>query len=173
MLRVAATIRSGHVPASALVSRLQSSTRQNDLAAAIKDYGKLAKTISSLRYFHDETHRRKVGAQLNKSEGIHALRREIVHANDKLTGRTVDDQDLHAECVTIITNAIIYWNTIYTAQALHHISQTETVKDLHLARLAATGSNHINMIGRFNFTDPQTPETGTDRPLRTSDDTQP
>ena len=63
MLRVAATIRHGHLPASVLISRLQASARQNHLTQAIQEYGRLPKTISLLQYLHDETQRRRVGNQ--------------------------------------------------------------------------------------------------------------
>lgn len=54
MLRVPATIRHGYVPASTLVSRLQGSARQNELTKAIQEYGRIAKTISILRYRHKQ-----------------------------------------------------------------------------------------------------------------------
>ena len=54
MLRVSATIRHGHLPASLLISRLQASARQNQLTRAIQEYGRIIKTISLLRYLHDD-----------------------------------------------------------------------------------------------------------------------
>ena len=59
MCRVAATIRHGHEPASLLVARLQGSARQNHLTRAIQEYGRIVKTISLLRYLHDNQHRRR------------------------------------------------------------------------------------------------------------------
>ena len=81
MLRVAATIRHGHEPASLLVARLQGSARQNHLTRAIQEYGRHVKTISILRYLHDNHHRRRIHGQLNKGEALHALRRLIFFAN--------------------------------------------------------------------------------------------
>ena len=81
MLRVGATIRHGHPPASLLVSRFQASARQNQLTRVIQEYGRIIKTISVLRYLHDEQHCRRVHTQLNKGETIHALRRQLVFAN--------------------------------------------------------------------------------------------
>ena len=60
MLRVAATIRHGNEPASLLVARLQGSARQNHLTPAIQEYGRIVKTVSILRYLHDEQHRRRI-----------------------------------------------------------------------------------------------------------------
>ena len=108
MLRVAATIRHGHLPASLLVSRLQASARQNQLTRAIQEYGRIIKTISILRYLHDEGHRRRIHTQLNKGETLHALRRQLFFANQgQLRRRTTEDQDIQGECLTLLTNAII------------------------------------------------------------------
>jgi hypothetical protein len=72
MLRVAATIRHGYLPASTLVARLQASARQNHLTQAIQEYGRIAKTISILRYLDNPEHRRRILVQLNKGETLHA-----------------------------------------------------------------------------------------------------
>ncbi|MCP4303888.1 MAG: Tn3 family transposase, partial [bacterium] len=106
MLRVAATIRHGHVPASLLVARLQGSASQNKLTQAIQECGRIIKTISIARYLADEEHRRRIHTQLNKGESIHALRNAIRYANARqIRRRDNADQDLEGECLTLITNA--------------------------------------------------------------------
>ena len=108
MLRVAATIRHGHLPASLLVSRLQASARQNQLTRAIQEYGRIIKTTSILRYLHDKGHRRRIHAQLNKGETLHALRRQLFFANQgQIRRRRAHDQDIQGEALTLLTNAII------------------------------------------------------------------
>ena len=168
MLRVAATIRHGHEPASLLVARLQGSARQNHLTRAIQEYGRIIKTISILRYLHDEQHRRRIHAQLNKGESLHALRRLIFFANQgEIRRRQPDEQDIQSECLTLITNAVIAWNTVYMAHATRHLQQNGTpLEDRHIARLSPAGHAHINFYGRYDFTNPQPPPNGTHRPLR-------
>ena len=46
---------------------------------------RIIKTISILRYLHNEEHRRRIHTQLNKDESIHGLRGEIYYANDGLS----------------------------------------------------------------------------------------
>ena len=169
MLRTAATIRHGHLPASLLVSRLQASARQNQLTRAIQEYGRIIKTISLLRYLHDDQHRRRIHAQLNKGETLHALRRQLFFANQgQLRRKRTEDQDLQGECLTLLTNAIITWNTIYTSAAVQHIQETGTpIKDRHLARLSPAIHQHINFYGKYDFTTPTPPPQGQLRPLRT------
>jgi hypothetical protein len=89
-------------PADMVVARLQASARQNDLTKAIQEYGRVVKTISLVRYLHDEKHRRRILAQLNKGESLHALRREIFFANlGQFMRRRPDEQDLQAQCLTL------------------------------------------------------------------------
>ena len=74
LLRVAGSLKMGWVTASLLIGKLQSYPRQNTLAQALQEYGKLVKTIFVLRYFEDEGYRKRINAQLNKGEALHALR---------------------------------------------------------------------------------------------------
>ena len=168
MCRVAATIRHGHEPASLLVARLQGSARQNNLTRAIQEYGRLVKTVSILRYLHDNQHRRRIHTQLNKGESLHALRRLIFFANQgEIRRRHPDDQDVQGECLTLITNAVIVWNTAYIAHAIDQMQRTGThIDDRHITRLSPASHNHINFYGRYDFTNPKPPPTGTHRPLR-------
>ncbi len=169
MLRVSATIRHGHLPASLLVSRLQASARQNQLTRAIQEYGRIIKTISLLRYLHDDQHRRRIHRQLNKGETLHALRRQLFFANQgQIRRKRTEDQDIQGEYLTLLTNAIITWNTIYTTAALQHLKTTGThPPDHHLTHLSPATHKHINLYGRYDFTNPTPPPHGQLRPLRT------
>ncbi len=169
LLRVAATIRSGHTPASLLISRLQASARQNALTQGLQEYGRIIKTISSLRYLHSPVHRRQVLDQLNKGESIHALRRQLFFANlGRLNRRRPDDQYLQAQCLTLVTNAIICWNTIYLGAALEHLEGLGKVvpREAVIQRLSPTIYEHINLYGRYDFSNLVAPPSGELRPLQ-------
>ncbi len=169
MLRVAATIRHGHLPASVLVARLQGSARQNKLTQAIQEYGRVAKTISILRYLHNDRHRRRIHDQLNKGESLHALRRDLLFANQgQIRRRDTGDQDLQGECLTLLTNAVICWNTIYTAAALDHLTAAGDDTAHYWQRLSPAVRGHINLYGRYDFTNTNPPSPGRLRPLRTT-----
>ena len=170
MQRVAATIRSGHTSASLLVSRLQASARQNELTKAIQEYGRLIKTISTLRYLHDAQHRRRIHRQLNKGESLHALRRRLFFANlGQLMRRRSDEQDVQAQCLTLLTNAIIAWNTTYLTAALDQLDMPTSTAE----HLAPTISRHVHLYGQYDFLSPQPPANGTLRPLNLTAATKP
>ena len=166
MLRVSATIRHGYTPASLLIARLQASARQNDLTRAIQEYGRVIKTISILRYLHSEGHRRRIHHQLNKGESLHALRRQLFFANlGRLNRRRPDDQDLQAQCLTLLTNAVICWNTVYLAAALDHLEAS--ADEATIRRRSPTVCAHINLYSRYDFANPTPLPAGQLRALRT------
>ena len=76
------------------------------------------------------------------------------------------DQDLEGECLTLITNAVLCWNTVYTQLALAHLEQQAPVDEALVARLSPTGHQHMNFLGRYEFSEPANPFTGPHRPLR-------
>ncbi len=65
-LLLAGSLKVGHAIASLLVGKLSASGRQNALAAALKEYGALRRTIYAARYLSDPAYRRKIARQLNK-----------------------------------------------------------------------------------------------------------
>jgi TnpA family transposase len=66
LLRVGASIHEGAVLPSLLWTKLQAFLRQNALARALQDYGRLVKTLFILRYLQQPELRKRVGRQLNK-----------------------------------------------------------------------------------------------------------
>ena len=86
-------------------------------------------------------------------ESLHALRRQLFFANHgRLNRRRPDDQNIRAQCLTLLTNATIAWNTTYFGAAINHLSPINP--------------EHINLYGRYDFTNPTIPPPGQLRPLR-------
>jgi TnpA family transposase len=75
--RVASSIRHGTVSASLLMRKLAAYPRQNQVARALTEMGKLERTAFLLEYFRDEALRRRVLIGLNKGEALHALVRQL------------------------------------------------------------------------------------------------
>ena len=66
LLRVGASLKYGQASASLIVGKWSASSRQNTLAAALKEWGTLRRTIHAARYLSDPAYRRKIARQLNK-----------------------------------------------------------------------------------------------------------
>lgn len=73
VLRLAHSIQKGKVTASLIMSKLRSYARQNVLATALREMGRIEKTIFILDYISSEDMRRKIHRILNKGELMNSL----------------------------------------------------------------------------------------------------
>ncbi|MBN9386574.1 MAG: Tn3 family transposase [Chloroflexi bacterium] len=153
LLRLAGSIKLGWVTASLLIGKLQSFPQKNATARALAEYGKLIKTIFILRYYESETFRHRIEAQLNKGESLHSLREFIFYANrGQLRKHDLEEQSDQANCLTLVTNAVVVWNTVYMAAILEQLkAEGFSVSDEDLPHLSPTRFEHINVHGRYEF----------------------
>ncbi|WUI33626.1 transposase [Nocardia sp. NBC_00416] len=122
LLRLAGSLKFGHATASLLVGNLSASGRQNALAAALKEYGAMRRTIYAARYLSDPGYRRKIARQLNKGESLHVLRRDLLYAHEgAIRARHLEAQTEQAWCLTLATNAVIAWTTEYYGLAIEQM----------------------------------------------------
>ncbi|MEV0106750.1 Tn3 family transposase [Nocardia sp. NPDC050799] len=149
LLRLAGSLKFGHATASLLVGKLSASGRQNTLAAALKEYGALRRTIYAAKYLSDPDYRRKVARQLNKGESLHALRRDLLYAHEgMIRARQLQDQTEQAWCLTLATNAVIAWTTEYYGLAVEQMRRSgQRIDDEVLAHISPAHSANINFFG--------------------------
>ena len=77
VLRLAASIRNGTVTASLMLRKLGSYPRQNGLAVALREVGRIERTLFVLQWLQDPALRRRVQVGLNKGEARNALARAV------------------------------------------------------------------------------------------------
>src|SRR5271166_5687488 len=75
VLRLATSIRSGAVQASAMLKKLSGYPRQNGLAVALRDIGRIERSLFMLGWYSDPELRRRTGLGLNKGEARNTLAR--------------------------------------------------------------------------------------------------
>jgi TnpA family transposase len=168
MLRVAGSLKYGWVTASLFISKLQAFPRQNALAQALQEYGRLIKTIFMVRYLQSPPYRHRINAQLNKGESLHALRQFLFFANEgKIRQRYEEDQVNQASCLTLVTNAVITWNTVYMAAVLDQLrAEGHVIADADVVHLSPARSANINRYGKYRFNLNEELERTQLRPLR-------
>ncbi|MEV6216960.1 Tn3 family transposase [Nocardia sp. NPDC051833] len=149
LLRLAGSLKFGHATASLLVGKLSASGRQNTLAAALKEYGALRRTIYAAKYLSDPDYRRKISRQLNKGESLHALRRDLLYAHEgMIRARHLEQQTEQAWCLTLATNAVIAWTTEYYGLAVQQMRRAgQRIDDEVLAHISPAHSANINFFG--------------------------
>jgi TnpA family transposase len=139
LLRLGASIHEGVVPPSLILTKLQAYPRQNALAAALQDYGRLVKTLFVLRYLQRPELRKRVGGQLNKGESLQGLRDTVhfAHHGD-VRHRQLADQAAQALCLSLVVNCVAAFNADLLGKAVDQLRGAEfDIADEDIARARA------------------------------------
>jgi len=167
LLRVAGSLATGTVRASELLRVLQGGGRPTPLGRAVAELGRITKTLYLLAYLDDEAYRRRILTQLNRTESRHALARAVFHGQrGQLRQRYREGQEDQLGALGLVVNAIVLWNTRYQNAALDQLRRDgHDVRDDDVRRLSPLGHDHINLLGRYQFSTTNLAD-GQLRPLR-------
>lgn len=169
VLRLAHSIREGTVSASLIIGKLGSYSRQNSLATALREMGRIEKTIFILNYISDESLRRKIQRGLNKGEAMNGLARAIFFGKQgELRERTIQHQLQRASALNIIINAISIWNTLHLTKAVEYQKRTSSLNEDLLHHMSPLGWEHINLLGEYHFNSEKMVSLDSLRPLKLS-----
>jgi TnpA family transposase len=170
ILRIVASIRTGTVTASVIMRQLAAYPRQNGVAAALRELGRLERTLFTLDWIEDPELRRSTGQELNKGESRNSLARAVfIHRLGEIRDRTYDNQQHRASGLNLVVTAIILWNTRYLERAVATLRQTEVVPDHLLGHLSPLGWEHVNLTGDYIWAAQQMSENVDGlRPLRSA-----
>jgi TnpA family transposase len=169
ILRVVASILTGTVTASLIMRQLASYPRQNGVAAALRELGRLERTLFTLDWIADPELRRTTGQELNKGESRNSLARAVfIHRLGEIRDRTYENQQHRASGLNLLVTAIILWNTRYLERAVATLRKVEDVPDQLLAHLSPLGWEHVNLTGDYIWGNQQAASENTVglRPLR-------
>ena len=119
ILRVAATMAAGTMRPSQLLRKLAAYPRQNELAAALREVGRIERSLFMIEWTTDPDVRRRALVGLNKGEAHHALKRAInFHQRGELRDRTGEGQHYRVAGLNLLAAIIIYWNTLKLGNAV-------------------------------------------------------
>ena len=173
ILRVAASIRTGTVTASLIMRQLASHPRQNGVAAALRELGRLERTLFTLDWIEDLELRRETSRELNKGKSRNSLARAVfIHRLGEIRDRTYENQQHRASGLNLLVTAIILWNTRYLNRAIAALREAEDIPDHLLAHLSPLGWEHVNLTGDYIWApgDHLTENADGYRPLRITPD---
>ncbi len=108
-------------------------------------------TVKEMR---TETLRRQVQSSLNNGEAVNSLARAVFFGRrGVMRDRAFEDQMHRASCLVVLIAAIAAWNTVYLAKALetYQAIQGKPIEPQLLEHLSPLGWNHINLLGRYQF----------------------
>ena len=155
ILRLVATIKLHETTASQIFKRLNSYSKQHPLYCALKEFGRIIKTIFILRYINDVELRQSIQKQLNRIELSNKFANAISFDNDhEIQFGSKEEQDFAINCQRLIQNIIVLWNELYLSDKIAS-AETKEAKQL-LISIILNGSTqswgHFNFLGEYDFT---------------------
>jgi TnpA family transposase len=151
LMRLKASINAGTVLPSVILRKLAAAGSGNTLSRALRALGRIERTLFTLQWLSDPALRQRSHAGLNKGEASNALRRAVFfHRQGEIRDRTFENQSFRASGLSLITAAIVHWNTVYLDQAVQHLRALGTaIPDDLLAHVAPLGWEHIALTGDY------------------------
>jgi TnpA family transposase len=151
LLRLICSIGLGTVSASLILGKLAAYPRQNGLALASRELGRIERTLFTLEWIQSPELRRRVHVGLNKGEARNSLARAVFfYRRGAVRDRLREDLQNKASGLNLVVAAIILWNTVYLEQAVAALERQGTpVPAECLPHLSPLGWEHINLTGDY------------------------
>lgn len=151
-----------------MLRKLASYPRQNGLALALRELGRIEHTIFTLDWLLDPRLRQRVTAGLNKGEAKNTLAKAVCFNRlGEIRDRTYELQRHRASGLNLVVAAIILWNTVYLDRAVDSLRGHERAIDEGLLKhVAPVHWNHINLTGDYTWRQNRRVAKGGYRPLR-------
>lgn len=155
LLRFIATIKLKQASASQLFKRLSSYTKDHPLYKALKEFGRIIKSIFILTYYDELELRQSIEKQLNKIELSNKFAKAIFFSNNREFHQgDPEEQRIATSCMALIQNSIVLWNYLYLSQLL--IKKSNILQKNQMIESIKHGSmttwRHVNLHGEYDFT---------------------
>jgi len=146
-----ASFAAGHTTASVALKRLLACGPRNHVYRAVRELGRVYKTIFILDYLTDPALRRRVRRGLLQGEQLHALARHVHYGRrGQADGRDFQQQMSRASCLVLILAAIIYWQIREIDTVLRHWDPSEDGIDASLLpHISPIGWDNIVLYGEY------------------------
>ena len=151
--RIIISLQQKTITQATLVRKLSGYSQNHPLLKALTEYNRMLKAMYLLDYIDDASLRAYVQRALNRGEAYHQLRRAIAHVNgNRFRGKSDDEIVLWNECARLLTNAIIYFNSLILTRLLEHFEAEGDDKKLEIIKQVSPVAWHnINLNGTYSF----------------------
>jgi TnpA family transposase len=160
LLRVAVSIKSGTILPSDILRRLSSHSRKNKLYFALRELGRVARTMFLLRYISEVELRRTIQTATNKSERFNEFVQWISFGGDDVIAENIrDEQRKFIKYNHLVANILAFHNIVAMTRAIDRLKvQGQEVSDEVLAALSPYQTSHINRFGQYQLQSRRAPE---------------
>jgi len=151
--RIMASMAQKDVTQATIVRKLASYARQNQTKRALWELENICRTLYILEFIDDVELRQCVQKALNRGEAYHRFRRAVAFVNGgKFRVKTEDEQQIWNECSRLITNAVIYYNTVLLSRVYEQKQATgDQGAQAIIKGISPVAWQHINLFGSFEF----------------------
>ena len=153
ILRSVATMASGAIPPSQLLRKFASYPRQHELAVALREIGRVERTLFIIDWLLDAGMQRRAQIGLNKGEAHHALKNALrIGRQGEIRDRTSEAQHFRMAGLNLLAAIVIYWNTKHLGQAV--ASRRREGLDCSpnlLAHISPLGWAHVLLTGEYKW----------------------
>ena len=153
ILRAVATMAAGIMPPSQLLKKFAAYPRQHELALALREIGRIERTLFIIDWLLDADMQRRAQVGLNKGEAHHALKNALrIGRQGEIRDRTVEGQHYRMAGLNLLTAIIIYWNTKHLGKAVAARKRAgfDGSPEL-LAHISPLGWAHILLTGEYRW----------------------
>ena len=153
ILRAVATMAAGIMPPSQLLKKFASYPRQHELAQALREIGRIERTLFIIEWLLDADMQRRAQIGLNKGEAHHALKNALrIGRQGEIRDRTAEAQQYRMAGLNLLAAIIIYWNTKHLGHAVTQRQRAglDCSPDL-LTHISPLGWAHILLTGEFRW----------------------
>ena len=155
-----------------MLHKLGSYPRQNGMAVALRELGRIERTLFTLDWMQNVELRRRVQIGLNKGEAKNAMARTVfLNRLGEIRDRSYENQRYRASGLNLVVAAILLWNTVYLERAVQALRDAgKDVNDTLLPHLSPLGWEHITLTGDYIWQQSGQVEQGNFRSLRMPED---
>ena len=153
ILRSVATMASGAMPPSQLLRKFASYPRQHELAVALREIGRVERTLFIIDWLLDADMQRRAQIGLNKGEAHHALKNALrIGRQGEIRDRTSEGQHFRMAGLNLLAAIVIYWNTKHLGLAVNNRRREGVdVSPSLLAHISPLGWAHILLTGEYRW----------------------
>ena len=168
VLRIGLSIEGRTVAPSTALKKLAALPRTNMLSRALREIGRIERTLFMIEWYSDPNLRSRSRAGLNKGEAGNKLTRAVFfHERGEIRDGSFESQAFRASALNLVVSAIILWNTVYLSRVVDHLRAKGNDLPEDLLRHASPQIwGHINLIGTYDWSGKARPPSGEFRRLR-------
>ena len=153
ILRVAATLASDALPPSQLLRKFAAYPRQHGLAVALREIGRVERTLFIVDWLLDADMQRRANTGLNRGGAHHALKNALrIGRQGEIRDRSSEGQHHRMAGLNLLAAIVIYWNTAHLGEAVRQRKHARrTVDPELLAHISPPGWAHILLTGEYRW----------------------